>query len=85
MKKNELKNRYLHINFDEDVGINVGINAQKVIDLITTNNRITAKEIAELLGISLRQSERILASLKERKLIERMGSNKSGYWKIVAH
>ena len=62
-----------------DVGINVGINEQRVLELIRINNRITAKEIAESLSVSLRQGERIMAALKEKGLIKRVGSNKSGH------
>jgi hypothetical protein len=36
----------------KDVGINVGINEQKVLELLRKNNQITAKEITGLLGIS---------------------------------
>lgn len=66
----------------KDVGINVGINEQRVLELIRINNRITAKEIAESLSISLRQGERIMAALKEKGLIKRVGSNKSGHWEL---
>lgn len=65
-----------------DVGINVGINEQRVLELIRINNRITAKEIAESLSVSLRQGERIMAALQEKGLIKRVGSNKSGHWEL---
>ena len=65
-----------------DVCINVGINEQRVLELIRINNRITAKEIAESLSVSLRQGERIMAALKEKGLIKRVGSNKSGHWEL---
>ena len=65
-----------------DVGINVGINEQRVLELIRINNRITAKEIAESPSVSLRQGERIMAALKEKGLIKRVGSNKSGHWEL---
>ena len=65
-----------------NVGIDVGINEQRVLELIRINNRITAKEIAESLSISLRQGERIMAALKEKGLIKRVGSNKSGHWEL---
>ena len=65
-----------------DVGINVGINEQRVLELIRINNRITAKEIAESLSVSLRQGERIMAALKEKGLIKRVGSNKTGHWEL---
>ena len=66
-----------------DVGINVGINEQRTLELIRINNRITAKEVAESLSVSLRQGERIIATLKEKGLIKRVGSNKSGHWEVV--
>ena len=66
-----------------DVGINVGINEQRVLELIRNNNRITAKDVAESLSISLRQGERIMANLKGKGLIKRIGSNKSGHWEVI--
>ena len=42
----------------------------------------TAREMAGILGITLRQCERILASLKQKELIARVGANKGGHWKI---
>lgn len=67
----------------KDVGINVGINEQRVLELIKERNYITAKEVAELLKISLRHSERLFTSLKQKEIIRRMGSNKSGHWEII--
>lgn len=65
------------------VGTNVGINEWKVVELLRKNNRTTAKEVAELLRISLRHSERLFTSLKLNGIIRREGSNKTGYWKII--
>ena len=67
----------------KDVGINVGINEQKVLELLRKNNQITAKEITGLLGISLRHSERLITSLKQKGMIQRVGSNKNEYWEII--
>ena len=61
----------------------VGINEQKVLELLRKNNQITAKEIAGPLGISLRHSERLITSLKQKGMIQRVGSNKNGYWEII--
>ena len=38
--------------------------------------------MAEVLGITPRQCERILASLKQKGLIARVGAAKGGHWKI---
>ena len=66
----------------KDVGINVGINELKVVELLRKNNQTTAKEVAEFLEISIRHSERLFTSLKQNGVIQRIGSNKTGYWKI---
>jgi len=63
------------------VGITVGINSN-LLTFVRQNNRISAKELAEELGISSRQCERIIAELKEQGIIERKGSKKAGYWEI---
>lgn len=66
----------------KNVGINVGINELKVVELLRKNNQTTAKEAAEFLEISIRHSERLFTSLKQNGVIQRIGSNKTGYWKI---
>ncbi len=54
-----------------------------VCDLIKQNNQITAAEIGERLNISLRTAKRKIKELKENRTIERIGSDKTGYWKII--
>ena len=71
------------INVGEDVGENVGENERKVLSIIAHTPQASAREMAEILGITSRQCERILAKLKEKGLIARVGANKSGHWKIV--
>lgn len=65
----------------EDVGLNVGIHSD-VLELIRQNNHISAKEMAKSIGISSRQCERIIAGLKEQRIIERKGSKKTGFWEV---
>lgn len=76
---------------DDDVGINtenvglndddVGLNDQFLL-LIKRDNKISAKELAGILGISSRHCERIIAELKKQGVIERQGSKKSGFWVV---
>ena len=54
-----------------------------VCDLIKQNNQITAAEIGERLNISLRTAKRKIKELKEKGTIERIRSDKTGYWKII--
>lgn len=44
---------------------------------------ITYAELAREAGISRRTVSRVLATLVEKKYIERVGNNKSGYWKVI--
>ena len=66
-----------------NVGTNVGINENEIVQLIQNNPKITALEIAQHLNISLRQVQRLIASMKKNKLIFREGSDKSGEWRII--
>lgn len=54
-----------------------------VFSLIKLNNNITATEISEHLKISLSTAKRKIKELKVDGKIERIGSDKSGSWKIV--
>lgn len=69
-------------NDGTNVGINVGENERKVLSIIAHTPQATAREMAGVLGITSRQCERILASLKQKGLIARVGANKGGHWKI---
>jgi predicted HTH transcriptional regulator len=55
-----------------------------VFYLIKQNNKITATEISERLNISLSTAKRKIKELKEKGIIERTGSDKTGFWKIIA-
>ena len=61
---------------------NISYNELKIIELILHNPNITTKEIAETLGISTRQCERIIAKLKQSGKLLRKGSARTGYWEI---
>lgn len=65
------------------VGINVGINEQRVLDALRADASLSAVKIGQLLGITTRQAERLLASLREKNLIRRVGANKNGHWEII--
>jgi len=66
----------------ENVGINVGISEGRVIKLKRNDNHITTKTISKNLGITIRQTERVISNLRKSEIIERLGSNRAGVWKI---
>ena len=67
-----------------DVGINVGINLthteETAIKAILRNSKLTAPKLGEILGITSRQAERIIASLKKKAGLKRRGARKNGEW-----
>lgn len=56
---------------------------QMILDEMRKNPNITQKELALLIGKSSTTIANHIAFLKEQGLIERVGSNKSGWWKVI--
>ena len=74
------------LNSNENVGVKSsdksGLNAseQKAATLILRNSFITESEIANQLEMTIRQVERVMASLKRKAGLKRRGSDKVGEW-----
>lgn len=54
----------------------------EVLEWLRKDNHLTTAGLVEKCNKSLRTINRIIASLKSKGLIDRVGSNKSGYWKV---
>jgi Fic family protein len=80
-----------HRDKSSDVGINVGINVgissdnpeEMVLQVIRQDAYASARQIAEMVGLTSRQVERIIARLKTRGILVRCGARKNGRWQIV--
>lgn len=55
----------------------------KILNLIESNSHITKREMAERIGISTTAIDKHLDTLKEKKVLERKGGRKKGYWLII--
>jgi len=66
-------------------GINGGITEAELMlfSLLKQTPSMTNAQLADVSGKSERTISRLLAALKNRKLIQRIGSNKTGYWKVL--
>ena len=89
-EQNELRNRYCHIRYggeDEKSSVKKFGEKQKssmkILELIKQNPKITLEEIANVLGISKRAVEKQVKKLREARTIERIGSDRSGWGKII--
>ena len=56
---------------------------QKILQLIKADSNITVAEIATTVGVSTTSINNALKTLKEKSLIKRVGSNKTGHWKLL--
>ena len=53
-----------------------------VASLLNNTPGASSEQIGEALGISERMVRKHIASLRKLGILERIGSNKSGYWKV---
>ena len=71
-------------NVGINVGISVGINLtqseEEAIKALLRNPKLTAPKLGELLDMTSRQAERIIASLKKKAGLKRRGARKNGEW-----
>ena len=93
-EKNELKNRYCHIKYNEKVAdavtpkvtVNVTLkltaNQKKILEEIKKNPFATQEELSEIVGITRKSINENMKKLQSLKIIERIGADKNGHWKI---
>jgi len=65
------------------VTLKVTVNQQKIIDAIKSNPKVTQEELAEIVGITRKSVISNMKKLQENGLINRIGADKNGYWKVV--
>jgi len=82
-KNHSLKNREMHVQYIDTVKTANNTVNDTVYNLIKQNNVITSTEISQQLKISLSTAKRKIKELKESGKIERIGSDKTGRWKII--
>jgi fido (protein-threonine AMPylation protein)/biotin operon repressor len=81
-----LRNREMHILADtanDTVKQHIDTVNDTVFSLMKQDKHLTAKEMSERLGISLSTVRRKIKELRDTGKIERIGSDKSGYWKLL--
>jgi predicted HTH transcriptional regulator len=79
-------------NIEQDVTENVTENVTEdvtenrlnlIVEWIKLNNRISTSEIAKKLNVTRMTIHRDLEKLKSLGILERIGADKGGYWKII--
>lgn len=84
---NEMKEKNVPKNVQKNVQINdyekLTRIERQILDSIIENPQITQINIANIIKTAPKTVQRGIATLKEKRIIERVGSNKKGYWKIL--
>jgi ATP-dependent DNA helicase RecG len=57
--------------------------SEKILDLVRQNPAVSAREIAEALGLTSRAVEKQLGKLKKEGRLKRIGPDKGGHWEVV--
>ena len=71
-------------NIGDSIGEDIAVNEtqRQIIAKISENSRISAKALAEQIGIASRNVEVNIMKLKQAGIIDRVGSPKNGYWVV---
>lgn len=62
---------------------NLTENQSKIIQLLKTNNRLSLADLGRKIGMSKRKVLDNMNVLKVKGRIERIGSPRGGYWKVI--
>ena len=94
----ELKNRYMHIDFENESAIQsanekiskcqndtleLSLEELAIITVLKANPSATQKQIAEMTGKSERTIKRRTVEMQEKRLISRENGKRNGKWKVL--
>ena len=84
---NKMKDKNVPDNVSENVQDNVSDNLneieEEIMRNIVDNPYITQQQMADKLQVNRKTIQRGLNSLKEKNIIERIGSDRKGFWRIL--
>ena len=92
--KHDLKNRYMHIEFDgqstnnsvskcQNGTLEMSLEESAIINALKNNPALNQKQISELVGKSERTIKRCTVEMQEKGLIARENGKRNGKWKIL--
>ena len=71
----------LEENIQEEI-LKLSLDEKTVLKVLQTSPQIIVRDIAQQLDFSRSAVSRLMRKLKDKGIIERIGSNRKGYWKI---
>ena len=79
----KMKGKNDPVNDPVNAPVNLDEIERKILEIIKDNASITRKELSRLLDLSEATIKRKLSNLKQHNVIERVGSDKKGSWRIL--
>ena len=55
---------------------------RKIVELVNANPKISKKEMSKSIGISTTAIDKHIHRLRDKNILKRVGSNRSGYWEL---
>lgn len=71
------------IDSNKNFGDGLNQTQRKILEFIKNNSRVTTTKLAKLVGVSVTSINNEIKKLKEKNMLKREGSNKSGIWVII--
>ena len=68
---------------DDKVKSDLTSNEDRIITLLKQDSKLSTSVIASTLGITQRQVQRIIDTLKKEGMVVRHGTSRNGYWEII--
>lgn len=67
---------------EQNVGVKISKNQNLILQLLLKDKELSIEKLAESVGITTRSIEKNISILKDKGLLERVGSDRTGYWKV---
>jgi len=58
---------------------------EEILNLIEQNNKISRKQLSEILNINPSAIQKHINKLKQKGFLKRIGPAKGGYWEIISN
>ena len=68
---------------DTPSNLRLGSSERRVVALLAANAHLTIAELGQRTHLSEAGINKILASLRKKGVLERVGANKNGYWRVL--
>jgi predicted HTH transcriptional regulator len=75
-----VKGRDVVVNVVANVAVSLTTQEENAVKCLLRDSKITAAALARQLGVSSRQAQRIISSLKVKAGLKRRGADKNGEW-----